>query len=613
MQTMLWLHWRLRLNQFRRGGVANLVIWLVLVVAACVLALGLFVIMLVLGLGPLAERSSLVLLFVWNGMLFIFLLIWTIGVLADLQRAEVLSLDKFLHLPVSLTSAFVINYLNTLVSLSLLLFGSAMLGLLLGLTFSRTLLLLLLLPLLAAFVFLVTALTYQFQGWLASLMVNQRRRRTILVVLSTLLVLLSQSFQLLNLWNPASGMAKLNDAKQQEKEQLDAALARHDIRFQEYQKRQEEIEIKYEALREQAKLEQERVMENFGAWLWLADWCVPFGWLPLGAVTLGEGTVWPTLLGTLGLTALGGWALRRSYRTTMRIYTGQFTAGPKSRGGPATAPPAPPKPTVAQPAYFLEGRIPLVSEQTSAIALCSLRSLLRAPETKMLLLTPVIAVIVFGIMLSRRSVAVEKLPGPLMGFGAMAMILFSFTSILVNQFGFDRDGFRVYVLCAAPRRDILLGKNLAVAPLAFGLAAPLVLLVELLRRMPALHFVGLIPQMISMYLLFCMVANGLSILSPIRIAAGTFKPASPRGLAVLLQLVFMFVFPLILAPALLPLGVEYFLTGGSPGESWLICVVLPVVECGVILLVYLLVMRGLGALLQAREQQILEVVTAKRE
>ncbi len=45
-------------------------------------------------------------------------------------------------------------------------------------------------------------------------------------------------------------------------------------------------------------------------------------------------------------------------------------------------------------------------------------------------------------------------------------MLFGFVQLMANQFGFDRDGFRVFVLCAAPRRDILLGKNLAFVPVA---------------------------------------------------------------------------------------------------------------------------------------------------
>ena len=63
----------------------------------------------------------------------------------------------------------------------MLAFVPVLFGLSLGLVFSRGLLLLPVLPLTAALLFMVTALTYQYQGWLASLMGNPRRRRTMAV------------------------------------------------------------------------------------------------------------------------------------------------------------------------------------------------------------------------------------------------------------------------------------------------------------------------------------------------------------------------------------------------------------------------------------------------
>ena len=56
---------------------------------------------------------------------------------------------------------------------------------------------------------------------------------------------------------------------------------------------------------------------------------------------------------------------------------------------------------------LLEKRLPWLSEQAATILLSSLQSLLRAPEAKMLLLTPVMMVVVFGAMLLRRSMSVR--------------------------------------------------------------------------------------------------------------------------------------------------------------------------------------------------------------
>ena len=111
---------------------------------------------------------------------------------AELQRAEVLSIDKFLHLPVSVKGVFLINYLSSLLSVNLGLFLSAMLGFSLGLVFAKGPAMLVVLPLVAAFALAVTALTYQFQGWLASLMTNPRRRRAVIMVATLVFILVSQ-------------------------------------------------------------------------------------------------------------------------------------------------------------------------------------------------------------------------------------------------------------------------------------------------------------------------------------------------------------------------------------------------------------------------------------
>ena len=42
---------------------------------------------------------------------------------------------------------------------------------------------------------------------------------------------------------------------------------------------------------------------------------------------------------------------------------------------------------------------------------------------------------------------------PLAGVGAIAMVLLSLSNVMANQFGFDRDGFRVFVLSSVRRRE----------------------------------------------------------------------------------------------------------------------------------------------------------------
>ena len=100
-----------------------------------------------------------------------------------------------------------------------------------------------------------------------------------------------------------------------------------------------------------------------------------------------------------------------------------------------------------------------LSEPVSAIALGGFRSLVRSPEAKMMLLSPVIMIPIFGSMLLKGGRSIPESIRPLVAIGGMVFVLLGVLQLMGNQFGFDRDGFRVFVLSPASRRDILLGKN----------------------------------------------------------------------------------------------------------------------------------------------------------
>jgi hypothetical protein len=181
-----------------------------------------------------------------------------------------------------------------------------------------------------------------------------------------------------------------------------------------------------------------------------------------------------------------------------------------------------------------------------------------------------------------------------------------------NQFGFDRDGFRVFVLSSARRRDILVGKNLSFAPLVMVMAALLLVALQLICPMRWDLVLAMIPQFVSMYLLFCLVMNFLSIYAPVYVAAGSIKPSNPKLTVVLMHMVtFMIFFPITQGLTLIPLGTEAVVKALGHGSGVPICLLLTLVECALVVVVYYLCLEGLGSLLQSREQKILEAVTAK--
>jgi hypothetical protein len=482
-----------------------------------------------------------------------------------------------------------------------------MIGLTIGLVFGVGPRMLVLFPLIAAFALMVTALTHQFRGWLASLMVNQRRRRTIISVATLAFILLVQLPNIIGFstgsWGPG---ARSSRQTAREIQKLDKALASKEITIEEYDRRVQEL----------------RGPRNRGAQRWqaiqdtarTANKIVPLGWLPYGATSLLEGKAMPAVLGILGLTAIGAVSLRRSYATTLRLYTGQFSA--VSAVGSAKTESRTPKPaaTGKYPAALLEKTIPGISEQASVIAFASFRSLLRAPEAKLMLLSPVVMVVIFGGMFFR---GMDRLPPelvrPLMVSGGFTFVFFMMLNMMGNQFSFDRTGFRTYVLSPAPRKDILLGKNLAMAPFVLGFLLIVTALFQFRFPMRLDHTLAVLAQTVPMFLVFCLVGNVLSILAPMSTSAGSMKPVKPKATVILIHFCFVFLMPLALTPTLIPLGIEFALSTWTSLSWFPAYLIFAILECALMIWLYPVILKSQGEFLERRERKILDVVTAKTE
>jgi ABC-2 type transport system permease protein len=607
LAAFVWLRWRLRLNQFKRGGVFNTILFALLAAGAVVLAVVLFAGGFAAGFFLLPEAPPEVRLILWDGVVLGFLFTWAIGLMSELQRTDPITPDKYLHLPVLPSGAFLVNYLSSLVSLTTVIFVPAMAGLLFGQLFSVGPVILLGFPLVAAFVLAITGLTHLLQSWLAGLMSNPRRRRTIIVLLTIGFIALLQAPNILNLtfrqWGSKEGEATTwrNEARTALQRDLNTERLTPD----EYRQRMEEIDREY---RERTQEESRRRWEETGRIAWVANIVLPPGWLPLGASGLPDGSVVPALLGTFGLGAIGGLSLWRAYRTVLRLYTGQDAGG---EGRVRTIPAAPAMRSGRTP--MIEWRLPRVSEHASAVAAAGLRSLTRAPEAKMMLIAPVVLTVVFvGLVLSG-ALDPPKAVRPLMALGAAAMILLIGVQLVGNQFGYDRAGFRAFVLSPIPRREILLGKNLAVAPFTLGLAAAVILVVGLAFPMRPDHYLAVAATLVSMYLVYCLLANALSIVAPIPLAPGALQPSSVKLMPMLLQMLFMFAFPMALTPVLAPLLIELVLTELGVLRGWPIALVLSLAMVFAVFAAYRKVLTWEGDWLAAREKAILEVVTAKAE
>ena len=495
------------------------------------------------------------------------------GLLAELQRSEIFDLTRLMHLPVSLRDVFLLNYIASHFSLSLAMMLPAMLGLAAGMLLGRGPAMLLLFPLVLGFFFMVTAWTYCLRGWLAALMVNKRRRRAIIVGVTMGFVLLSQ------LPNLIFNVFSARHARPSQTAQGNANPG------------------------EPEAIAKERLISTLD----LSNRYVPLLWLPQGARALAEGNALQTIGCAFGMVAIGAWGLARTYRATLRFYRGGETGKPV-RAVSAVREVRPGE------RFLVQRTLPYVPEQAAALALAGFRSFTRAPEVKMGLATNVLIFAVMGAgLLLRRGGALPQAAGPFAAAGAVAVTFVGLTQLMFNQFGFDRAGFRTLVLAPAPRRLVLLGKNLALLPIALAVFVIYLTLITVLARLGVLEILSAVLEAGGAFLLLSAIGNFVSIISPYRVPAGSMRPAKTKGVTQLLVFVTHMLFPLALAPVFIPAGLGLLSSrlGWLPGEVVTpLCALLMAAACATL---YWQTLEPLGNLLQQREQRILEAVTQEVE
>src|SRR5579863_7040124 len=86
LETILWLRWRLSRNQWARSSGLGAAILVFLVVGGVLIGLGMFVGALLSSGFGLAHVEPMVLVAIWAGITGLFLFMWLIGMMAELQR-----------------------------------------------------------------------------------------------------------------------------------------------------------------------------------------------------------------------------------------------------------------------------------------------------------------------------------------------------------------------------------------------------------------------------------------------------------------------------------------------------------------------------------------------
>jgi hypothetical protein len=508
---------------------------------------------------------------VWFGVTVAFLLVWLIGLVAELQRSESIDLQRLMHLPVALGQIFTFNYVASHFTISIFMFVPAILGLSIGLAVSRGPLMLLLIPLGLSMIFAISAWTYCLRGWLAAMMTNPRRRRAIIMGITALFILIGQApnlyFNVVRKFDRSPGGQAADRASRR---------AEH-----------------------QRLLHQVVMAQNF----------IPPLWVATGADALSKQNVFPALAATAALAGMGGLGLRRAYGMTLKFYYGE--SGKKARAAINTQKPV----TSEKPqSRLLELQIPGVPNEAAAVATATFRSFMRAPEVKMAWGTSFIVTLILGAtILLRGHSELPPAAKPFVAVGPMAFALMMLLQFLTNQFGFDRDGFRAFVLSPADRKFILLGKNLAILPVVASAGVLLLTFTSVWLRLPLFDVGAALFQLAVLVLLGALVSNLLSILVPYRIQPGSMKPTKLPGLSMLLMVLCHLLFPFALLPVLIPPLAELILRLAGAPPAIPINLLLSIALTLVLMFTYWKVLAPMGRLLHRREIAILGKVTQEVE
>ncbi len=576
LRTILWLRWRLSRNQWARVGGLGAVLTLIIVALGLVAGAGGALAGLLAGSLALPKVPPTVLLAIWDAVIVVFLFFCMMSIVSEIQRSETIDIGRMLHLPISLRQIFVINYLASHLSLSVILFVPGMIGLALGLALGRGAEMLWMLPLVIGFVFMITSWIYCLRGWLVALMINPRRRRAIIAGVTVGFILLTQLPNLLVQATSDRGRHRPRAVSSASSEEQDQRSS------------------------------QDKRERTIPPLMLTAHKVVPFLWVGNGAMTLAAGDVRPAILATLGVFAIGTLGLGRAYRSTIRFYQGGETSKKTRPKAKATV--------VVGVRDDRDGRLPGIPQEASTLARAFFRSLKRAPEVKMALGMNLMWLVMFGGMaLFRRSSTTPDVVKPFMATGAVAVTFFGMGQLMFNLFGFDRGGFRTLVLLPTRRQWILLGKNLALFPIAAAIGLVLLALVTIAVHPPATVVVATILQLPAAFLLLSMMGNLLSVLVPYRVAPGSMKPTKTRTTTTLLILLSHLLFPVTLVPIfLMPLSGLLFEWAGWASAAT-VNLIASAVLLAALVLCYRFSLPALGDQLERRERQVLDVVAREVE
>jgi len=627
--------------------------------------------------------------YVWNGLVFVFLLFWIIEISTELTRSDGVSMDRIMHLPISPSHVFSLNYILSMGNLPFIYFTCICIGLILGGSISHgPSVLLIAIPLLAYLV-MITALTSHLRSILSAWVANPKRRRMVMLFLPFIvgITMAGVAISISQLTSYVARITKPNphgvlpppptvlpdsslpsiapipsiegnlDDSKIEQSTTDNSIVTDTPVERDTPEASPEAPIPANSMatdsmaevptasssskalpvdtppatdtswqesaapfRAESFTEFTGVLDQALSWL---DITLPPFWFAACAESIPK-SPWKTLFLVPGMLAISAVSLRRNYATTLRYYQHGFGSDPGFSQPKAEST----SPTATNQAIstaglqegtkgsstWMERSFPMLDETSSAIVAQSWISIWRAPEMKLQLMGPFIQPIILLFVMSYWRSSANPFLDTFLVLGIAGFCLYTSSGFLGNLFGFDRSGFRAWVLSPIPRHQILNGRNVAYGIPVFAIAGLTCIGIGIYWRIP-LDKLLYSPLAIITFIPVCfLVTNLQSILAPFGLPAGGIQPKRFNWRAIVMTLLLSTLIPALFCVSLAPLGIEFLVSRFAPAMARVpLALLLSIPWAFGSWSLYRALILPMGRLLEHFELKVLEVVTSEVE
>lgn len=536
----------------------------------------------------IAEGKTYAAMGAWNALCVGFLFLWLAGLANDATRGDSLSLEKLMHLPISPACVFALNFLLTWINLPIVFFLASGLGLVFGGCLIEGFVGLWKLVPVLSYALMLTALTSHLQGKLQVLLQNPKTRSMLMTAIPIFFMVLGLGFS------------------------MSSFIIRR-------------LSVGGDTL----------------FWTQILDVFCPFFWL---ADTLSG----RSMLGSLSwvwipcMWLVAAWSLRANYRMTKRYYQHGFdgvsTAKSTGKSEPSGTKVQESQGLSSGSAPWMERSFPGLSQPASAIAAMTWTLFWRSPQMKLAMLLPMLQPFFLLLVFQQKptlspqpeppvSTVVESEASPeptvwkgtqYQGFYLFAITVFSTylgSSFASNIFGFDRSGFRFWMLSSIPRSDILKGRNWMFGAMLTVIALVLLIFTNVLWKYSWLRVVESVAAFLAYLPLYLALSNVIAILAPFPVPVQGFQSAKDFSWkSLVLNMALSSLMPLILCLCSIPWAIEWGLQRVRPdfGRIPIALLSMPLL-IGLAWWLYGRLMELIGQLLQSQQDSLLSVVTSKSE